>query len=389
MRNQHYLVTDVQAQSITVRSATGEEQIIDPAHCERKTIYHPHDITVAVGDRLRWTKNDRKSGIRNGQTFTVLDLDHQGNAKICYDNGVTTALNLKSQPFIDYAWVSTVYAAQGKTADRVLALADALTSRESFYVTVSRAKYDLTIYGHDRDELLRRIQISRANPTLIPLYQEIHHAPTSEDSSTRTTNFLHCGNAGRDLGASLEAAFPTDRQLRDSLERLDHGTDRNTATIAAATQAVVDLAERTRQNARLDEFITTVDTTLATIEQRQTQLLTKARNEAVRQVLRDCQAILHYCGEETPIGRQVTHKSYRITQSALIFKLEARSQDEVDYHHVLSYDFDLKQVTTDRSTEQLASAATYFGVIVSKIRDRQQQQSQRLSKPNRSQGLEL
>jgi conjugative relaxase-like TrwC/TraI family protein len=385
VRNQHYLVTDVQAQSITVRSTTDAAQIIDPSHCERKTIYQLRDIMIAVGDRLRWTKNDRKSGIRNGQTFTVLDLDDQGNATIYYDNGATTALNLKSQPFIHYAWVSTVYAAQGKTADRVLALADALISRESFYVTASRAKYELKIYGHDRDELLRRIQISRANPTLIPLYQEVYHAPTSEDSSTRATNFLHCGDAGRDLGASLAAAFPTDCQLRDSLERLNHSTNRNTATITAVTQAITELAERTKQNFRLDDFLATADAMLTAVEQRQTRFLAQARHEAVRQVVRDCQVILHYGGEETPIGRQVTRKSYRITQSALKLKLEARTQNEADYHHVLSYDFDSKQVTTDRSLEQLTAAANYFGPIARKIEQHFEQPKQR----QRDVGLEL
>jgi conjugative relaxase-like TrwC/TraI family protein len=271
VRNQHYLVTDVQAHSITVRSSTGDSQIIAPSHCDRKTIYHPQDIMIAVGDRLRWTKNDRKSGIRNGQTFTVLDLDNQGNGTIRYDNGVTATLNLKSQPFIDHAWVSTVYAAQGKTADRVLALADALTSRESFYVTVSRAKYDLKIYGHDRDELLRRIQTSRANPTLIPLYQEVHHAPTSEDPSTRAPNFLHCGNAGRDLGASLAAAFPTDRQLRDSIERLDRSTNRNAATFESLTRTITDHAQRRQQQTAAARILTDLDRQIAAIEQHRSQ----------------------------------------------------------------------------------------------------------------------
>jgi hypothetical protein len=68
-------------------------------------------------------------------------------------------------------------------------------------------------------------------------------------------------------------------------------------------------------------------------------------------------------------------------------ELEARYRNEVDYHHVLTYDIGSKQFSTDRSTEQLASAATYFGAIVTKIREHQAQQQ--AIQRHRSQGMEL
>ncbi len=113
----------------------------------------------------------------------------------------------------------------------------------------------------------------------------------------------------------------------------------------------------------------------------------------MQQLVSACQVIVNRLGQETPVGRQVSTKSFRITLSGPTLKVEARSRNEADYHHVLTYDMGSKAFSTDRSTEQLASAATYFGAIVSKIREQQQQliqQRQQLPlKKDRHQGLEL
>jgi hypothetical protein len=83
-------------------------------------------------------------------------------------------VDLTGVQYVDYGLVSTTYSAQGKTADRVMALMDATTSQESFYVAVSRAKYQLSLYTADPAELLRRAQRSSAKENVsdyVPLIQ--------------------------------------------------------------------------------------------------------------------------------------------------------------------------------------------------------------------------
>jgi ATP-dependent exoDNAse (exonuclease V) alpha subunit len=58
----------------------------------------------------------------------------------------TSTINLSGNQYIDYAWVSTTYSSQGKTAERVLALLGETTNREAFYVAISRAKRAVTLY---------------------------------------------------------------------------------------------------------------------------------------------------------------------------------------------------------------------------------------------------
>jgi conjugative relaxase-like TrwC/TraI family protein len=162
-KNQQYRVVDKDRASnqLTLVSADGHEFAIDPAHCLKKSVYQAQEMSVAVGDRLRWSKNDTTAGIRNGQTFTVLGFEDQ-QTQIEYADGKTDLVNLNGTRYVDYAWVSTTYSAQGKTAERVLATTDRTLNQEAFYVICSRAKYQLSLYTDDKAELLRLAQISRA-----------------------------------------------------------------------------------------------------------------------------------------------------------------------------------------------------------------------------------
>ncbi len=85
----------------------------------RKTLYKQETVEIAVGDVLRWTRNDKELGRRNGQEFTVKQIEGQ-TATIEYSDGKTNTIDLYGPLHLDYALVSTTYSSQGKTADRVL-----------------------------------------------------------------------------------------------------------------------------------------------------------------------------------------------------------------------------------------------------------------------------
>ena len=142
-----------------------------------KAIYQPQQIEIAVGDRLRWRKNDPSQGRRNGQEFIVTAIDRQ-TATIEYDEGGhSETIDLTKAQHLDYALVSTTYSSQGKTADRVLMAADYTIGQQSFYVAVSRAKYELKLYTEDKSKLLELAQQTKAkeNPLELIRQQERLH----------------------------------------------------------------------------------------------------------------------------------------------------------------------------------------------------------------------
>ncbi|NMF86777.1 MobF family relaxase, partial [Nodosilinea sp. P-1105] len=178
IRGEQYRVVAVnaEAQQVVLETPGGSVLSVDPAACPRKTVYTTQSIPVAVGDRLKWTRNNPKAGIRNGQGFLVTELEADGTATIRDGLGQTTTINLGGNQYIDYAWVSTTYSSQGKTAERVLALLGETTNREAFYVAISRAKRAVTLYTTSQADLVQLAQVSRAKENVsdyVPLTQQV------------------------------------------------------------------------------------------------------------------------------------------------------------------------------------------------------------------------
>ncbi|MBE9137035.1 relaxase domain-containing protein [Nodosilinea sp. LEGE 07088] len=178
LRGEQYRVIAVnsEAQQVVLETPNGSVLSISPAACPRKTVYATQSIPIAVGDRLRWTRNNPKAGIRNGQGFVVTGLESDGTATIRDGSGQIATINLSGNQYIDYAWVSTTYSSQGKTAERVLALLGETTNREAFYVAISRAKRAVTLYTTSQADLVQLAQVSRAKENVsdyMPLTQQV------------------------------------------------------------------------------------------------------------------------------------------------------------------------------------------------------------------------
>lgn len=165
IKGQQYAVVaiDEMANRLTLETISGQRFELDPGSCDRKTVYKTEPIPIGSGERLRWTRNDRIQNRRNGQEFTIVQINDQGKAIVSDGDGKTTFIDLSGRQFADYGVVSTTYASQGKTADRVLAALDGTTGKESFYVVASRAKRELAIYTTNAVELQKLAARSRAN----------------------------------------------------------------------------------------------------------------------------------------------------------------------------------------------------------------------------------
>jgi conjugative relaxase-like TrwC/TraI family protein len=178
IRGEQYRVIAVnaEAQQVVLETPNGSVLSVDPAACPRKTVYRTQAIPIAVGDRLKWTRNNSKAGIRNGQGFVVTGLEADGTATVRDGAGQTSTISLSGNQYIDYGWVSTTYSSQGKTAERVLALLGETTNREAFYVAISRAKQAVTLYTTSQADLVRLAQVSRAKENVsdyVPLTQQV------------------------------------------------------------------------------------------------------------------------------------------------------------------------------------------------------------------------
>ena len=160
VKGQSYVVADKEADCLVLRSPDGERLVTDLNF--DKAHYREESIGVAVGDRLRWSKNDPQLQRRNGQEFEIEStVGHLANIK--YRDGRTEAIDLRQAHHFDLAIATTIYSSQGKTSDLVLVAADGVQNSESFYVAASRAKSELKIFTDSPDNLRSMVMESMSN----------------------------------------------------------------------------------------------------------------------------------------------------------------------------------------------------------------------------------
>ncbi len=125
--------------------------------------FHATSLRLAPGDVVRITHNgftsDRQHRLDNGSRYRIDRFDTKGN--IILENGWTIA---KDFGHLTHGYVVTSHASQGKTVDRVFvgqsSLSFQASSREQFYVSCSRGKYQVTVYTDDKDALREAIEES-------------------------------------------------------------------------------------------------------------------------------------------------------------------------------------------------------------------------------------
>ncbi|NJO93175.1 MAG: hypothetical protein HC820_00235 [Hydrococcus sp. RM1_1_31] len=188
-KGKQYRVDAVNKDLLILRDEAGGERNVNPASFKYKEVYQVKETEIAVGDRLRWTKNDNHLGRTNGQQFVVRDIT-SGIATIANESGTEEKIDLNVPQHLAHTLVTTNYSSQGQTANRVLVSAsnDLTLSQESFYVAASRAKYNIKLYVENRDELVEKASRSRAQLNPIELLREKNRQKVATESLVGTPN---------------------------------------------------------------------------------------------------------------------------------------------------------------------------------------------------------
>ncbi|NET37405.1 MAG: relaxase domain-containing protein, partial [Cyanothece sp. SIO1E1] len=265
-KRQLYTVMVREKDALVLVAADGQQLRVNPARINKKVAYQRQEMEIAVGDRLKWTRNQHDLGRRNGQEFRVTAIEGT-TAQVQYKNGNTDQIDLTQAQNLDYALVSTTYSSQGKTASRVLisASADRTVGRESFYVAISRAKHDLKIYAEDKQKLVGQAQESRAKENPLELLgvqvrrelrqiseqfeQEIQAELASESSqgqSARVKAEFEEAEIHSHVPLAVELKKRQYQQLYQRYQRelQNSGMNPIQGDVAIATQALVDFRYR-------------------------------------------------------------------------------------------------------------------------------------------------
>jgi conjugative relaxase-like TrwC/TraI family protein len=148
-------------------SASDAFDAMRPPKADNFAAYRKDSIRLAKGDLIRITANgkskDGEHKLNNGAVYSVAGFTSKGD--IALSNGWVLDKDFGT---VAYAYVSTAQASQGRTVDHVIVCQTAdsypASSKEGFYVSVSRARHTATIYTDSKRELKEAVQ--RSNPRL-------------------------------------------------------------------------------------------------------------------------------------------------------------------------------------------------------------------------------
>ena len=126
-------------------------------------VYRAEGIELRAGDRIRWTRNDIGLGIVNSGAAEIASV-RGSRVSFRLEDGRKLELG-KHDPqlrHLDHAWAATVHGFQGRTVDNVIAVMEAnhphLTTRKSFYVEISRARYRAELVTDDAKALREQLE---------------------------------------------------------------------------------------------------------------------------------------------------------------------------------------------------------------------------------------
>jgi len=163
---EYLTVSDVDVEHGVISLLRGRERVAwEPRRAAKIEVYKEENRSVMAGDRLRWTRNDRELGRRNGEVVEVVSVDVAKGVATVRRSRDAELLHLSTKQHWEHAYASTVHAAQGKTTDRVLVHLDTTHEKpigsESFYVAISRARHEARLYVDEQTRLSLLIKRSQ------------------------------------------------------------------------------------------------------------------------------------------------------------------------------------------------------------------------------------
>ncbi|SFV68213.1 IncW plasmid conjugative relaxase protein TrwC (TraI homolog) [hydrothermal vent metagenome] len=138
-----------------------------------------------IDEKIIFSKNIRNSPIKNGVMGTITDIK-DGNITTKLQNGKSYSFNINEYNYIDYAYAITDIKSQGVSANSVLVVANSrMSSKNSFYVQVTRAKESIEVVTDNQELLQERIKKANNKNSTLNYQGEQHDKQPRYNEQTR------------------------------------------------------------------------------------------------------------------------------------------------------------------------------------------------------------
>jgi hypothetical protein len=166
----------------------GRRAPVSYRYADRFAVVKRVDMEIAPGDRLQLKATSRSvegDRVHNGELVTVARVESTGALVVNDERGATKTLAPSQRLFVR-GYAVTSYASQGKTANTVI-VADsgnrAATSRQQWYVSISRGRKNVVVLTPDRTALRENIQ--RSSERELALEEKREHELAEREAKAR------------------------------------------------------------------------------------------------------------------------------------------------------------------------------------------------------------
>ena len=122
---------------------------------DKLNLFEDTQKDLGIGEKVMMKKNDKKLGLSNGQTGVITDM-YKDKVTVRFDKREVT-FSTNQYKYINHAYAITDFASQGKTTDKVIAVANSQSaSFNDFYTQITRAKHEAVIITDNLKELQER-----------------------------------------------------------------------------------------------------------------------------------------------------------------------------------------------------------------------------------------
>jgi ATP-dependent exoDNAse (exonuclease V) alpha subunit len=168
-------VTEIERYNgLLLTAEDGRQTEINPRSHTQLSVYEKSPNEFAQGDWTRITRNDPALDVSNGDRLRVLEVTPD-RIRLENEKGRRIDLDGRHPLHLEHAYASTVHGAQGLSTDRMMMDLDTrslTTSKDLYYVALSRARYDVKIYTNSRPELPAAISRDNVKTAAMDIQRE-------------------------------------------------------------------------------------------------------------------------------------------------------------------------------------------------------------------------
>lgn len=174
-RGELYRVAEIETRNrLVLEREDGTRLEINPRQHAHLSIYEKAASELAPGDWARITRNDPALDVSNGDRVRIVAV-RENRVTLESERGRHIELDASKPLHLEHAYATTVHSAQGLTTDRMMVDLDTrslTTGKDLYYVAISRARYEATIYTNSRTELPAAISREAVKTAALDIQRE-------------------------------------------------------------------------------------------------------------------------------------------------------------------------------------------------------------------------